>query len=481
MERLILTTMLVISGVSSDEILKHQCALRGTSVVLKCKYNNIPGLSVLSINWYKIQKVADKLKYFLLSELPSPTNHVEYMFDHQNGCSLRINDVQFGDEGEYAVGFVTTHKEIKGHVHTFLSVKELTAVVHPHQVDEGDTVRLTCVSGCPEQADIMWMREGLPVNTTVFQATKKDAGRYYCAVYQQDSARSASVALTVLYAPTGVFLSVSPAGTVNAGSTVTFTCSSDANPSVTQTGYSLFKDGKLVHSGQNFIISDIHPSQTGQYHCIAWNGIRWRGSSLVKSLGIHLEVQYPPMNITVSVNPERAVEGSSINLTCSCEANTAADTYTWYRRTLSDSSSTPVQVGSGKMLSLVFMMELHSGLYFCNVRTSFGENNSTEVLLAMPESPHDRNLLPILAGTGVCLSAVVLLMGLLLFRKTRKSTLSQKTAVDLRPGVRKSNSDPNAVYANITMLPLSPLLQLLRGIHIKMLLHRTRMKFLTPH
>lgn len=96
----------------------------------------------------------------------------------------------------------------------------------------------------------------------------------------------------------------------------------------------------------------------------------------------------PPMNITVSVNPERAVEGSSINLTCSCEANTAADTYTWYRRTLSDSSSTPVQVGSGKMLSLVFMMELHSGLYFCNVRTSFGENNSTEVLLAMPESPH---------------------------------------------------------------------------------------------
>uniref|UniRef100_A0A3B3H5C3 Ig-like domain-containing protein n=1 Tax=Oryzias latipes TaxID=8090 RepID=A0A3B3H5C3_ORYLA len=350
----------------------------------------------------------------------------------------------------------------------FVSVSELTAVVHPHQVDEGDTVRLTCVSGCPEQADIMWMREGLPVNTTVFQATKKDAGRYYCAVYQQDSARSASVALTVLYAPTGVFLSVSPAGTVNAGSTVTFTCSSDANPSVTQTGYSLFKDGKLVHSGQNFIISDIHPSQTGQYHCIAWNGIRWRGSSLVKSLGIHLEVQYPPMNITVSVNPERAVEGSSINLTCSCEANTAADTYTWYRRTLSDSSSTPVQVGSGKMLSLVFMMELHSGLYFCNVRTSFGENNSTEVLLAMPESPHDRNLLPILAGTGVCLSAVVLLMGLLLFRKTRKSTLSQKTAVDLRPGVRKSNSDPNAVYANITMLPLSPLLQLLRGIHIKM-------------
>lgn len=80
----------------------------------------------------------------------------------------------------------------------FVSVSELTAVVHPHQVDEGDTVRLTCVSGCPEQADIMWMREGLPVNTTVFQATKKDAGRYYCAVYQQDSARSASVALTVL-------------------------------------------------------------------------------------------------------------------------------------------------------------------------------------------------------------------------------------------------------------------------------------------
>lgn len=101
----------------------------------------------------------------------------------------------------------------------------------------------------------------------------------------------------------------------------------------------------------------------------------------------------PPMNITVSVNPERAVEGSIVNLTCSCE--TAADAYTWYRRTLSDSSSPPVRVGSGKTLSLVFVRGLHPALYFCNVRNKLGESNSTEVMLAMPESSH-----------GWCLSRV---------------------------------------------------------------------------
>ncbi|KAF6716191.1 Carcinoembryonic antigen-related cell adhesion molecule 5 [Oryzias melastigma] len=297
------------------------------------------------------------------------------------------------------------------------------------------------------------MRDRQPVTRTVFQATKKDAGRYYCAVYQQDSARSASVALTVHYAPTGVILSVNPAGAIIAGSTVTFTCSSDANPSVTQSGYTLFKDGKLISSGQNFIISDIHPSQSGQYHCSAWNGIQRKGRSFVTSLGIRVEVQYPPMNITVSVNPERAVEGSIVNLTCSCE--TAADTYTWYRRMLSDSSSPPVRVGSGKTLSLVFVRGLHPALYFCNVRNKLGESNSTEVMLAMPESSHDRNLLPILVGTGVSLSAV-LLMVLLLFWKTQKRAISKKTVADFSPGPGESNSDPDAVYANVTMLPLSP-------------------------
>ncbi|RVE62446.1 hypothetical protein OJAV_G00157440 [Oryzias javanicus] len=475
MERLILTAMLIISGVLSEDILEHQCALKGTSVILRCKYNNLPGLTVRSIKWYKVQKVADKLMFFLVSGLPSPANHFEYMFNNnKNDCSLRINDVQFADEGEYVVSFVVNLQEVKSHKHKYLSVKELKAVVEPSTAAEGDTVGLTCVTACPEKTQIAWMRDGLPVTNTVFQATKEDAGRYYCAVYQQDSARSASVTLNVHYAPTGVILSVSPAGAVIAGSTVTFTCSSEANPSVTQSGYTLFKDGKFISSGQNFIISDIHPSQSGQYHCSAWNGIQWRGTSFVKSLGIRVEVQYPPINITVSVNPEHAVEGSSVSLTCSCETNPAVDTYTWYRKTLSDSSSPPVWVGSGKMLSYVFVRELHTGLYFCHVRSKLGESNSTEVMLSMPESSHDRKLLPIVVGTGVSLSAV-LLMALLLFWKTQKRAMSQKIAAEFSLGPGESNSDPNVVYANVTMLPLSPLpdeaytnLILIEEIHIRM-------------
>lgn len=89
-----------------------------------------------------------------------------------------------------------------------------------------------------------------------------------------------------------------------------------------------------------------------------------------------------PPNISVSVDSEYIVEGSSVNLTCSSLANPAADNYTWYKRTESLNSSSLVQVGSGQVLTLASVEEAHAGLYLCYVRNSVGEN-STEMMLVM--------------------------------------------------------------------------------------------------
>lgn len=78
-----------------------------------------------------------------------------------------------------------------------VSESELTAVVQPSTVTEGDNVSLTCVSGCPTPTDIAWFRDGQPVLNPVFQARREDAGRYYCAVWGQERARSVPVALNV--------------------------------------------------------------------------------------------------------------------------------------------------------------------------------------------------------------------------------------------------------------------------------------------
>lgn len=93
-----------------------------------------------------------------------------------------------------------------------------------------------------------------------------------------------------------------------------------------------------------------------------------------------------PVNISVSMSPPNVVAGSGVNLTCSGAANPAAETYTWYRRTAS--STSVLQVGSGQVLSIPSVEASHSGLYSCQAGNQVGENNSTEVLLAMKEEQH---------------------------------------------------------------------------------------------
>lgn len=82
----------------------------------------------------------------------------------------------------------------------FISVlePELTAVVKPATVTEGEGVHLSCESGCPSlHPRVAWFREGQQIRNSGFQATTKDAGRYSCVVRDTEASRSASVALNV--------------------------------------------------------------------------------------------------------------------------------------------------------------------------------------------------------------------------------------------------------------------------------------------
>lgn len=92
-----------------------------------------------------------------------------------------------------------------------------------------------------------------------------------------------------------------------------------------------------------------------------------------------------PKNISVDVSPREPVEGSRVNLTCSCAANPAVNNYTWFRRARGPGSSPMLQVGSGPVLSLQSMGASHTGLYLCHVRNELGENTSLEVMLSVME------------------------------------------------------------------------------------------------
>uniref|UniRef100_A0A665TN92 Ig-like domain-containing protein n=1 Tax=Echeneis naucrates TaxID=173247 RepID=A0A665TN92_ECHNA len=354
---------------------QNQCALRGASILLECSYD-YPSLQfVTSVKWSKVQHISNSLWLVSLDSLSSPPQF-KYVGNFYDNCALEIYNLRPIDEGTYYFSFVTSLNRWRSKTPLYLQ---------PSIVTEGEMVTLTCVSGCPTSTNVVWFRDGHPVPKPVFQAGREDAGRYYCAVLGQETVRSNPVALNVQYAPKKVRLSLSPSGNVPQGGSVTLTCSSEANPLVSSNGYSLFKDGWFLSSGEQHTISDVQPSHSGLYHCQAGNNISWRGVDLMNSTKVHLDVWYQPTNFSVSVDPPQVAEGSSVNLTCSSAANPAAVNYTWYKRTDDPSSSSMILMGSGSVLTLPSLEASDIGPYLCQARNSIGESFSAEVLLTMTE------------------------------------------------------------------------------------------------
>uniref|UniRef100_A0A3Q4I545 Ig-like domain-containing protein n=1 Tax=Neolamprologus brichardi TaxID=32507 RepID=A0A3Q4I545_NEOBR len=99
---------------------------------------------------------------------------------------------------------------------------------------------------------------------------------------------------SVLDIPKLPSVSVSPSAEIVEGSSVTLTCSSDANPAA---NYTWYKEQQPISQEKQIIFRSIWFSDSGKYCCTAENEL---------------------------------VEGSSVTLTCSSDANPAAN-YTWYK------------------------------------------------------------------------------------------------------------------------------------------------------
>lgn len=71
------------------------------------------------------------------------------------------------------------------------------------------------------------------------------------------------------------------------------------------------------------------------------------------------------------------VEGGSMTLACSGEANPPVHTYAWYKRSGAHSSKLVV----GRNYSVPNVTYGHSGEYFCQAENAKGSTNSTPVFV----------------------------------------------------------------------------------------------------
>ncbi|XP_031612497.2 B-cell receptor CD22-like [Oreochromis aureus] len=266
------------------------------------------------------------------------------------------------------------------------------------------------------------------------------------------------VILCITDAPKLLSVSVSPSAEIVEGSSVTLTCSSDANPAAKYTWYKENGHATLSEE-QTLFFRSIQSSDSGQYYCITVKSLELKCSGYK-----FIDVKYAPKLPSVSVSPSaEIVEGSSVTLTCSSDANPEAK-YTWYKEG-EDSPKT-----SGHNFTISNIGAEHSGSYYCVAHNNRGTHNSTLQLTVVAGAWKVTA-----AGVtfAVLLSIIALSVFLWIWKRRSSKELSQ-------PGNRAGNREQkqpqdqeDLQYASIhfPQIQADPLYSSIRGtqshIHMK--------------
>ncbi|XP_045564916.1 B-cell receptor CD22-like isoform X2 [Salmo salar] len=256
------------------------CVLKGSTVDISCTY--VGYYSTTSTFWFR----SDKSTPEDLTRDPGYTGRVKYpdkeTWRNEGPSILRISDLIEEDSAEYRFTFKTNSFEW-GHSFpgTTLSVTGLQVKVTP--AAEGQKT-LTCSTTCTltDNPTYIWYKNGQRLDEPTSQQYSSNtlvvlghsADSYSCSVEGHEDFPSPAV-----YAPKNTSVSVSPSGEIVEGSSVTLTCSSDANPPVDK--YTWYKKNVASPkaSGQSYSITNISSEDRGEYYCEAENTIASHNST----------------------------------------------------------------------------------------------------------------------------------------------------------------------------------------------------------
>ncbi|XP_017313159.1 B-cell receptor CD22 isoform X2 [Ictalurus punctatus] len=250
------------------------CALNGSTVFMNVTYTHPTRLTVTNRFWL-INSFQGKEPTDLRNE-SGYSDRVEYLGDEQKHFPLRLSDVKKSDEQKYWFRIITNEakERYQGEPGVTLTVTDLQ-VIAPAEVTEGQSVVLICKTTCSlTDPTFIWYknRRDLTTNTPksnelhLQPVSSEDAGSYSCAVRGYEHLPSPDQTLRVRYPPKRVSVSISSSGEIVEGSSVTLTCSSDANPPVENYTWFRVNESSPVGSGQSY-----GALQSGQYYCEAQN------------------------------------------------------------------------------------------------------------------------------------------------------------------------------------------------------------------
>ncbi|XP_053273275.1 myelin-associated glycoprotein isoform X3 [Pleuronectes platessa] len=406
------------------------CDFRGSTVDINCTYTYPSRLNYLVT---KVQETFWFIKesngvHVDLRTDPEYSGRVEYLCGN-NTCTLRISNLRESDSAVYKFWFTTNQPtgSLTGSAEVTLSVAAPQLQVHVRRSTANPYstwTELSCHSRCklPDHLSYVWYNNNeLVGRKKYFHLQHFNAeDSYHCAIEGQERFPSPTV-----YAPKPPSVSVSPSGEIMEGSSVNLTCSSDANPAA---NYTWYKENRTLLQGPEGVyrLSSISSWDSGVYSCKSENQY-----GQINSTSLYLDVQYAPKPPSVSVSPSGEImEGSSVTLTCSSDANPAAN-YTWYKE---DEASTKA---SGQIFIISNITAEHGGKYQCEAQNTQGRSNTTLHLTVGAGKS-------VIIMNTIRVTLVVVLVPVLVWtlKKRMKKTLSLKSEVNEAVEMIESHNCP---------------------------------------
>ncbi|KAK0154093.1 B-cell receptor CD22 [Merluccius polli] len=445
------------------------CALRGSTVEISCTYKypkrlNGQDTTVQETLWFN---KTDGDEYVDLQSDTDYADRVEYSCGQTscnsyrcNGkCTLSIRDLRLSDSAaEYKFRFTTNQPggNYYGNPGVTLSVTDLQVKVSFPYPTLPTWANLECHSMCGLAGPYIWTRRGQSVGGgRIYWGYIRSEDIFSCAVEGYEHLPSPPVCkltpqcgLTPCqgrelhvdsmngFKLTTPSVTVRPFGEIEEGSSVTLSCSSDANPAANYTWFKVNPDDSFrdMNQTQQLVFGHIKSSDSGQYLCEAKNEL---GN---KSVSISIIVKYGPKHTSVTSSPSGGVkEGSSVTLSCSSDANPAAN-YTWFKEH-EDSV-----IESGQNYTITDITSELGGNYYCQAHNAMGRHNSTFLLINVTETSSSL-VVGTVGSVAVLLAIILLLVAFLWMRRKRAS----RKASALGPDTAEEPL-PVPVYGNVLTL-----------------------------
>uniref|UniRef100_A0AAQ6A9A2 Ig-like domain-containing protein n=1 Tax=Amphiprion ocellaris TaxID=80972 RepID=A0AAQ6A9A2_AMPOC len=294
----------------------HICALDGSAVDISCTYTypSTGNDRVEEIIWFTKVFSTDAVDLRRDSDY---TGRVQY-YCKPNSCTVRKTSLRKSNSAEYKFRIITNYGSFTGSPGVTLYV----TVSLSAEIMEGSSVTLTCSSDADSAANHTWNKKNQTlVNKSqqlVFSSIQvSDSGDYSCTAENQLGKRTSEY----------IFIN------------------NEDSPKA---------------SGPTFTITDFTAEHNGNYHCEAQNT---RGR-------YRFTLMYVPVPLVLMSSSGEIMKGSSVTLTCSSDANPAA-TYTWYKEN-EDSPN-----ASGQTFATTDFRAEHSGNYYCEAQNTRGRQKST--------------------------------------------------------------------------------------------------------